>query len=449
MKYNIKKYLQIDFILALFFRGSGVLLSFVLNIVLARKYGPELTGEYFIFYNFMTLVASIAFMGLSYVIVHRLTPLYGVNKSEESDTGNTLLSLTVYILLANLLLVSLTIAIASPWLSKYLGGSAEYVMAIIISAIGILPYTAIMTLAELLKALKKPNQSILAINILVNAVFICFLALNSNIAINEMLVLFGISNVIAFILIIIINLSQIKKVGLRIFSLSKTIKKTEEYKDLCRDYLNENWQLTAVGVSNVVLNVFDTLVIGNMLSSTDVAIYSIANKVVSFGSIILTTVNVVIGYKIAELSFTNNKQGLRNILVKYTRVMMPISLVYYVAAIVFSMFIPTIFGIEYDGSVNLAMVLAIGQVITIATGPCSYFLIMTGYTKKYRQIVVTTAALTIVLNIILVKLFGVYGSAISSVFVLFYKNVYTFIFAKGTVGLKISDFYVRCMRNEC
>lgn len=442
MKEWLKKLVQPDFLAALFFRGSGVILSFALNMILARKYGPTLSGEYYTFYNFLALAGSIAFMGFGYVIVHRLTPYYSDTSPEMHSTGNTLLSISIYTLLFSTMIVSLPVMILSKPLSQYLCNSYEYQKSVILVALCMLPYIATIFIAEMFKALKKPNHSILIANILVNAFLILFSIVNQHFSVNALLLLLTIANVISFLLMLLSSRSMLNKNGVAVYSLRRTFLNYQANSILSKQYLKENVQLSVISIANVIINVFDTIVIAGFLTSADVAIYSVANKVVSFGSIILTTVNTIIGYKISELSYCNDKNALKSLLIKYTKMMMPLGVLYYAFAIVFSFCIPLLFDNEYTGSIKLALLLAIGQFVTIVTGPCAYFLIMTGHTRKYQNITIITAALTILLNYILVYNYGIIGSVISSIIVLTYKNVATFICANRTVNIGLRAYII-------
>lgn len=438
---KIKKVFHLDFLMALFFRGSGVILTFILNIILARRYGPELSGYYYIFYNFLALIDSVVFMGFGYVIVHKITPYFSSYDDDGSiRIGNTMLSITIYVLVLNAVLMTVVTGIFSKPLSMYLCGSYNYSATVVLTVFSLVPYTAMFLLAELLKALKKPNWSITCTNIIVNILFIFLILVAKSEHINWIMCMYCLANIMSFIIMTGVCIQVFKGKNIQVYSLHVTKDNYVIDADIYKEYLKENRVLTAVNVSNVILNVFDTIVIGSMLSSTDVALYSVANKVVSFGSIILTTVNTVIGYKIAELSYKGDENALKKILVKYTRIMFPLGGLYYVFAIAFSFTIPFIFGSSYRNSIILAILLAIGQLISIITGPCSYFMIMTGQTKRYQKIVVYTAALTIALNLILVKYMGIFGSVVTSIFTLTFKNVLTFIYSKRSVSLKVKDF---------
>lgn len=441
MKILLSRLFNKELVLAYLCRISGVVLTFILNIVLARIYGIDTSGRYYVVYNFMTIVSSISFLGLGYVIVHYLTPLYSAQK--KTNEANRLLSLSIYFLLLMLIVVGYVVYLLRGVLSVYLFDDIKYSKLIVILVLITFPYTGVLFLSEVFKALKKPNESIIVTNVLTNSVFIIFLFLyHKSQDIESVLCLYAIANVISFLGTLIFSFGFFSKKGLRLLYKYDDIFKSSEsnFTSLCFLYFKENLMLSVVAISNIVLSVFDTLVISSMLTSTDVALYSVASKVVSFGSIILTTINSLIGFQIADLAHKKEQTALSKVLIKYTRLMFPLAFAYYLFAIIFAAFIPFVFGSDYSGSVGLCYLLAIGQFITIITGPCSYFAIMTGHAKKYSQIVLLSAVISVVTNISFVPLMGIYGSVISSIITLGYKNIHTFLFVKHTNQLRLLDF---------
>lgn len=438
MKSIFKRYLNKELIVPYIIRGSGVLLTFVLNVVLARIYGADLSGEYYVLYNILALIASVIFLGFGYVIVHYITPYYG--KNCDSQKGNYLFTSSLYTILVMTLIVGTAVYLFRKQISVYLFGSTDYDSAIQLLILAIFPYLGILLFTELFKALRKPNQSIFAANIIVNIILIALLLCYRRKGIREIYTCFILAHTISVLCLLLLYKGLFKSRGIRVLNPTEMRYLYKENKSILYAYSKENITLSVVAISNILLSVFDTFVISHQLTTTDVALYSVANKVVSFGSIILTTVNSIIGFQIADLAYKNDRKALSRILLKYTQIMIPLGFAYYIFAAVFALVIPFIFGKDYAGSISLCYALALGQFISIITGPCSYFVIMTGHAKKYTEITIIAAIISVISNLLLVPIFGVYGAVISNILTLFYKNVHTFLFAKGTVNLRITDF---------
>jgi O-antigen/teichoic acid export membrane protein len=304
----------------------------------------------------------------------------------------------------------------------------------------LLPSLIVSLLTELFKALKKPNESILASNILVNFFLIACLLIFREGNVERIIVFSFIARLLSIAVLIFKFNNLFYITGIHLLTFKELKVALFVNKKLCREYLNENFLLSFVAIANIMLGSLDALIIAAYLTAGDVALYTVANKVASFGSIILTTVNSLIGFQIAELSFHKDYKALANIFIKYTRIMFPLSLLYYAFSIGFAFMIPFIFGNDFESSINLCILLSFGQFISIITGPCSFFAIMTGETKKYMSITLQTAVISVISNLLFVYLWGIYGAVFSNFLALAYKNLYTFFFVKNRIHLQIRDF---------
>ncbi len=419
-------------------RGGGVLLNFALNLTLAWLYGARFSGEYYLAYNFSALAVSAAFMGLNYVIVHKTTPFY--TREGEHAKGNMLISASLYLTLSASVLICAGITAFSGFFSGYVFDNGEMRGAIIIAAIMVIPGSACMLVSELLKALKKPNMSIVMSNIAVNALLILLLVAFRGRGVTTVLIFNIFAYIVSVIVIIALNMKLFREHGVALCSPLRTAALCRDNWELVKEFWAENLTLAVISISNVVLSVFDTLVIGAMMTASDVAVYSVANKVTSVGSLILTTVNAIIGCQFAELSFRNDREGLKRVMVRYTRIMLPAGVLYMAAAQLFAWLIPYVFGTEFACGASYARLLSLGQFIMIITGPSAYFLIMTGRARLYQRITVCSAVFSVISNLMLVSRFGVNGAVWSSILTLTFKNVWGFACVLGSEKIKILDF---------
>lgn len=438
MKSLIKRLLNKEIISAYLYRGSGILLVFLLNIVLTRLYGKEIAGEYYILYNFLALLSAIGFLGFGYVIVHYVTPFY--SELGDRSKGNLLLTISVYCTgLISVLIIALVFLFKN-YFSVLLFHNGNYDKCIVFSSIILIPFLIVSLLSEIFKALKKPNESILATNIVVNFFFILFLLTLGDSDLEKIIFLFFIAYLVSIVLLFFKFYKLFQNTGIYLLTFKELKSSYLSNKFLCSEYISENFLLSVVSIANIVMGTCDSLIIAANLTAGDVALYTVANKVSGFGSIILTTVNSLIGFQIADLSFQNDQKELAKIFVKYTKIMIPLSLMYCIFAIAAAFLIPTIFGSDFTSSINLCIMLIVGQFIAIITGPCSYFAIMTGEAKKYMSITLQTAIISIITNIVFIYAWGIYGAVFSNIITLAYKNIYTFLFVKNKIHLQMREF---------
>jgi O-antigen/teichoic acid export membrane protein len=73
-----------------------------------------------------------------------------------------------------------------------------------------------------------------------------------------------------------------------------------------------------------------------------------------------------------------------------------------------------LFGAKFAGGAPVLAILAIGQFVNVATGSVGWILIMCGYERLMRNIIIVCATATVALNFLLIPLYGVVGAALAT-----------------------------------
>lgn len=79
--------------------------------------------------------------------------------------------------------------------------------------------------------------------------------------------------------------------------------------------------------------------------------------------------------------------------------------------LIFPEFLMRIFGNEFVIAAPILQILAIGQFINVISGSVGYILNMTGHEKDFRNIVLISGPLALILAFLLTKNYGLYGAA--------------------------------------
>jgi O-antigen/teichoic acid export membrane protein len=87
-----------------------------------------------------------------------------------------------------------------------------------------------------------------------------------------------------------------------------------------------------------------------------------------------------------------------------------------------------VFGYEFVNAEFSLRVLLIGQFFNILCGSVGYILMMTGNEKILRNIIISSALINIILNIILIPQFGILGAAIASAISMIIWNITALIY---------------------
>lgn len=188
---------------------------------------------------------------------------------------------------------------------------------------------------------------------------------------------------------------------------------------------------SAVGTINIE---FDKLVIGNMCSTEELAIYTNASKVLPIG-LIATSVNMVILPLIVKKVSEKKIDSAISVWNKSLAISLKVVSVLTFALIVFAPEVITfIYSSSYVSGTNVFRVYCVSYLLG-----CTYWGTMlnaTGKTKCILYCSVISCVFNIVLDIILYKLFGMIGPAIATVtsqFILCYAQI---VFSKKALKVK-------------
>lgn len=98
-----------------------------------------------------------------------------------------------------------------------------------------------------------------------------------------------------------------------------------------------------------------------------------------------------------------------------------------------------LFGNEFLVGEVALIILSFGQFINAATGPVGNLLMMTGKQDVNRNIVIATTVITVILNAVLIPIYGIIGAAIVNVIGTILFNVIPYFLVKRYFGFYTFD----------
>ena len=158
----------------------------------------------------------------------------------------------------------------------------------------------------------------------------------------------------------------------------------------------------------------DIFMLGIMVSLKDVGIYSAAFKIASIGLIIILVFNVVIGPKIAELYNNNYMSKLKTTINKTTQLITFLTIPIFSIIIIFREEILIFFGNDFIQGESVLIILSTGVLINAISGNVDQILNMTNHQKIMKNITLFCLAENIILNYLLIPVYGINGAAWSS-----------------------------------
>lgn len=157
----------------------------------------------------------------------------------------------------------------------------------------------------------------------------------------------------------------------------------------------------------------DTLLLGRLTTTDDVGVYNVATRLVTLAVFVMAPINAAFAPQIAHLHHRGDTAGLARTYTAATTWIVRLSLPAFVVLAVFPSDLLRLFGKEYAVGAAVTAILAFGQLVNAATGPCGTVLNMSGRValNMVNNSVVLVA--NVALNLWLIPRYGIVGAAIA------------------------------------
>lgn len=210
-------------------------------------------------------------------------------------------------------------------------------------------------------------------------------------------------------------------------------------------YDKKSWIIGAfpmmiLGGLQIIHTRIDILMLGMLRSTDDVAIYSAVLQGTQFTGVILLSANVVIATRIASLYAENNREQLQYLVIYSARTITVLSCLSVTVLVGFGSAYLRFFGDDYVQGWGSLVILSLGQLVNAATGSVGVLLTMTGHE---RYMVISTglsAILNVLLNTILIPLWGLNGAALATTISLIFINTAKSLWVARTLRLNATCF---------
>ena len=214
---------------------------------------------------------------------------------------------------------------------------------------------------------------------------------------------------------------------------SEPKRKAENFGFSYGEIIKTSFPMSLSFISLLLMQSFDVIMLEHYMDIETVAYYTVSVKLTFIVGIMLQTINSVIAPDISKFWFQRDMPSLNRLINKAIRLNFIISLPLIVLMILFHEYILDLFGANYYKGKTALLILLIGQAVNSLSGSVALYLNMTGRQKILLLFLIVSAVLNIILNIILIPLYGMTGAAISTAFSLILWNF------SGVVYIYIND----------
>lgn len=403
---------------------AGLFVAYLFAFVVARYLGADTWGEFSLALSVATFGAILGTAGLDKGMI-KLTAA-GETKVQVSDLYRKSIFITVVISM----LVSIIFYFSSSWLAASLFGKPGLTVSFKLVSLVILPLSVLMINASTLQGLKKISSYAFINYVAKNLFTLFFLMLFMMLISNSQVV------VLAFIagiyVITIMSMFWLMHEGVRLVRIQFPDNEKAGYRTL----YNISFPLLIAGLLLFIKGWIDTIMVGIFLTEQDVGIYNIALKLSGLITIIYVAVSNIAAPKFAEAFAENNHLKLDNIVQYSTRIIFYVTLPLIILFVIFPEQILSVFGDEFRRGNIVLILLSVAGFTKIISGSVGYFLNMTDSQVAFLVITSVTALLGIILNYLLIPVYGINGAATATLIGLIFWNGSCVLFIKQKYQIK-------------
>ena len=419
---EILKKISISFILKVF----GTISAFIMYIVISRLYGAEGMGLFSLFIAIIGLAGILSTAGMTssmmrfvpeFIANEKLNELYKLRFIHFIISGTLSVSLMIALLLltdeiainifhnSNNTWMIKIVSITLPFYSLYLIGN-EFIRAI-----------GHIALYEYLRSL---HIQFVGLIILVTLSFF-YETIYLPVIITAFLYMLA-----CFIVWTVVR-HFLKSHKANLSSAKITFRKT----------IKVSFPMLLTSFSALIMERIDTLMIGFFYGNEEIGIYNIALKLSVLILFLIIPVNAVLIPKISQAFWQQETDQLKILIHKTSKYMFYSSTMVFVCLIVFSEYFLGLFGKEFITGKYAIIFLSVGYLINAIHGLAEHLLNISGNEKKLTVIFTIGLIVNIILNYILIPIYGINGAAFATMTSMIFWNILAGLSVNTHIGFSI------------
>lgn len=391
----------------------GVAAAFIMQAFLARVMSQKFFGDYTFAYNQARLLAYFGTVGLTLSVL-KFVPDYIASKdwARLRGTINAFSIITVVASFALGIAAIIVFAIFPP---------SDVDLTTLNIGLLLTPLIALTALyVEMLRSMGSVVKAYAPLNVGQNVLMIVFAG-------GFTLISGGLLNVQAIALLgLVLLLIAIYQIAMIMRGLPPMAKGVKAAYDV-GTWIRVSLPMLLIRGFQVIMERVDIVVIGFMLGAVEVGIYNVASRGANLLSFSLSAVSAITAPRMSPLYNEGRLEELERIVKRAALLSLAISGLFFIGLVIFANLLLSIFGEEYLVGRNTLMILAIGQLVNAFAGQGGYLLHLTGHQNISGRIYFVSMIMNIVLNIVLIPIYGYEGAALGTAFTAIVQNVWIYI----------------------
>lgn len=382
---------------------SGIGIGYIFFIVVSRWYGAAVLGIFSVCFTILMIAGIAAKWGTDTLIIRYISE--DIARSKWFQVRHDYFRILTLVIFFSLIVLILILIFNKPITSLFFKNEHENLL-VIITALTILPFAIMGYTAESFRGLK----NVVWYSVFQNgSVYILILLI---ITLLRFFKIFD-NYIIHSLFISVIFLSGISVI-LFIFKLPKSDNNSATFKRSYPEILKISTPMMLTNSLYLILNWTDIMMIGGIMSKSDVGIYNAAVKTAALGSVALAAMNTIAAPKFAENYSKYGAAGLKSIARQTATYSLLLSFPVFLIIFIFPGWLLSMFGHEFTAAVPALVILTIGQFMNTFSGSTMYILNMTGREIAGRNILFSGAIINVLCNLLFIPIWGITGAALAT-----------------------------------
>jgi O-antigen/teichoic acid export membrane protein len=385
-------------------RVLGAALTFGLTVALGRILGAEATGIYFLAFTIATAVATVGRAGLDNAVLRFVAAHASVDKWLLVRRGYREV-LAVGAIGSGLIAAALYLA--SDFLAGSVFSDSALALPLRIMAIAVVPLSLAMLVSKALLGLARVRDSTLVFQILPQGI-----ALGGTLLLAQQWGVDGAA--VAYVIAVGVAATYGGISWSRALAGRPRGPGLQDAPSPIRELLKSGRPLLIGDVLYMAMQMSPTLMLGVWAGTADVSRYAVAWRTAMLVSFAPLAISTIVQPKFAELYARGDMQALAATTHRAVWLMVACSAPVLLIFVAMPERILSIFGSDCPDGAAILQILAVGQFINIALGSVGILLVMSGQEKQFRNVLVVSVCVALLLNVALIPAYGAIGAAIAA-----------------------------------
>ena len=190
-----------------------------------------------------------------------------------------------------------------------------------------------------------------------------------------------------------------------------------------------------MGVSRFMQTVLSIMIAGKLLGSVELGLFKAAQQIAVSIAFVLLVINAVYPPRFASLYYKGDIWSLGKLARQAALLGLALSAPFLILCLLVPEFILGFLGQEFESAAPLLRIMALAQLVNVATGSVGYLMNMTGHDKLMRGVALLCNGLGLAGFIFFIPWLGGFGAALALAFVMVAQNLVALILVWIKLGI--------------